>query len=491
MYKSVQSRPVPNPQATVCLRFKDRRLHKDYAALDRKTGRALSTATKRTECTGETGEATALYARGRRYLVLGLGEEKSFDANVLRKAAASLVQALDRMGATSASVVPNAAVLAKVPARQFGRALGEGVGLGSFSFDEFKSLNNKRTSPESLTVTSSDKAVREALPLGLTLADAANYCRRLAATPPNVATTSYVAAEAEKLAASNPSLKCTVHKGAALEKNELVGLANVGKASENPPCLIALTYTPPGRPVATVALVGKTITYDTGGLSIKSADNMKGMKYDKSGGMAVLGTMRAIAAIKPPCRVVGLLPTAENSISDEAYRADDILRYPNGVSVEVTNTDAEGRLVLADALVYACRKVKPDAIIELSTLTGGMVIALGRVYAGLWCEEEKLRGRIEAAAAESGERVWRMPLHADYREMMKAKHADIWNSAPVREAHPVQGAAFLSYFVDEGVPWAHIDIAGVATRDKDNGPFPSGPTGFGVRLLADLLAAWR
>jgi leucyl aminopeptidase len=206
--------------------------------------------------------------------------------------------------------------------------------------------------------------------------------------------------------------------------------------------------------------------------------------------MAVLGAMRALPRLKPKCKVVALLPTAENCISDEAQRPDDILTYLNGVTVEVTNTDAEGRLVLADALAYGCKKIKPDAIVDLATLTGGVIVALGRACAGLWCEDDSLRATVQEAAEAAGERVWRLPLFDDYKEMMKSKHADIWNSAPVRDAHSIQGAAFLSYFVDPKIPWAHIDIAGVADIDKDQPLFVAGPTGFGVRLLANLLERW-
>src|SRR5690606_14374755 len=198
----------------------------------------------------------------------------------------------------------------------------------------------------------------------------------------------YIAQEAQKPARSVSNLKCTVIKGEALERQGLVGLMNVGKASENPPCLIQFEYKPRGRADGTVLVIGKTLCYDTGGLSLKPRESMKGMKYDKNGGMAVLGALHAIARIKPSCRVVALLPTAENSVSDEAYRPDDIIEYPNGVSVEVTNTDAEGRLVLADALVYGTKKFKPDAVIDLATLTGGIVIALGDFYAGLFCNDE-------------------------------------------------------------------------------------------------------
>ncbi|MBK7403416.1 MAG: hypothetical protein IPJ41_01975 [Phycisphaerales bacterium] len=266
----------------------------------------------------------------------------------------------------------------------------------------------------------------------------------------------------------------------------------MGAASDCKPCLIRLEYTPRGasRSGKPAVLVGKTMTYDSGGLSLKINNGMVGMKRDKDGGCAVFSAMHAIATvIKPNRRVVALLSVAENSISDEAYRPDDVITFRNGVTVEVTNTDAEGRLVLADALCWACDKEDPAFIIDLATLTGGVVVALGSTYAGMWCDDDKLRRHVEDASEASGERVWRLPHHAEYRDMMKSPIADILNSNPNRKAHPIQGAAFLSYFVEKGIPWCHLDIAGVHATESDKGPFIAGPTGWGTRLLAELISA--
>jgi leucyl aminopeptidase len=209
--------------------------------------------------------------------------------------------------------------------------------------------------------------------------------------------------------------------------------------------------------------------------------------------MAVLGAMHAIAALKLPVHVVGLIVAAENMIDAGAYRVDDILTMVNGVTVEVTNTDAEGRLVLADALAYGCKRYKPAAIVDLATLTGGVVVALGEYCAGMFATDDKLADRLTEAGNATGERLWALPLWPEHRKQMKSTHADIANSAG-RGAHPIQGAAFLSYFVDENIPWAHLDIAGVAdvSADKDfAGLYPKGPTAFGVRLLTRALETWR
>lgn len=493
MYNAIQlaKKPGKSVDTTVCLVFKNPSIHADDAALDDALNNELTAATKRTECSGGNGNITFVYANDQRVALLGLGEADDLDAQTLRVAGYQLVKALCRVGAKAAHVSVNAAVSDQISNETFGQALTEGVVLGSFKFDEFKSADPDDKSPQKLAVSFSDTSATAGAQVGQALGEAANYARTLATTPPNIATTTWIASQAESLAKSN-KLKCSVIKGAALKSNKLQGLINVGKASENPPCLIQLTYTPAGksRNVPTVLLVGKTITYDTGGLSLKISNGMKGMKYDKCGGMAVLGAMHAIAKIKPACQVIALLPTAENSVAGNAYRPDDVIEYLNGVTVEVTNTDAEGRIVLADALAYGCKKHKPDAVIDLATLTGGVVVALGRACAGFWCEDDDLTDRLQVGADASGERIWRLPLYDDYIQMMKSKHADIWNSAPVREAHPIQGAAFLSHFVEEGVPWAHIDIAGPADYDKNVPPIDAGPSGFGVRLILETLRNW-
>jgi leucyl aminopeptidase len=224
------------------------------------------------------------------------------------------------------------------------------------------------------------------------------------------------------------------------------------------------------------------------------------MKYDKCGGMAVIGAMHAIARLKLPMRVVGLIPAAENMVDERAYRPNDILTMTNGVTVEVTNTDAEGRLILADALAYGCQHYKPRAVIDLATLTGGVVVALGSACAGAFVNDADLRTHLFDAAEASGERLWHLPLWDEHKKLIKGTHSDIVNSAAVREAHPIQGAAFLSYFVakdgdfkkKDPVPWAHLDIAGVVEAKGNNGsPLPKGPTGFGVRLLVRAIESWK
>jgi leucyl aminopeptidase len=493
VYESIRAttKPQPNAEVSVCMIFSDKTLHHCDQDFDAQHYRALSTTIKRSDVKGEVGEFTVTHGHeGAVLALLGLGKHPEFNAEKARAAAGGLLRGIHKLDAHRAHLsVPNEAPF-EVNAPMFGTAFGEGIGLANYRFDDFRKPTREKPRDHFLTISLDSPEFADGIRHGVQLAESANIARRLASTPPNIATTTYVAEQARRLAQESGNLKCRIIAGEALEKLQFAGLANVGKASEHPPCMIELLYTPK-KPAFTLLLIGKTICFDTGGLSIKPRESMRGMKYDKCGGMAVLGAMHAVSRIKPKFRVAALLPTAENAISHNALRVDDIIHYPNGVTVEVTNTDAEGRLVLADALIYGVHEYKPAAVIDLATLTGGVVVGLGKTFAGYWCEDDALRYQLETAAHDSGERIWRLPMHEEYKDLMKAKHADTWNSAPTRDAHPIQGAAFLSYFIDSKIPWAHIDIAGTADIDKDKPPYCAGPTGFGVRLLASLIENWK
>ncbi len=442
-----------------------------------------------TQSSNAASKAAAKAGNGSmRVLLVGLGDKAKFEPGTLRFAIANVGRRLVAVKGSSLAIELDGAIKsAKADASASGNAIGEGLGLLSWVCDTFKGKATPDAKRTKLTLRVGEGEILAGVKRGLAIAESANLCRTLSQTPPNIATPAYMADQAKKLARQT-GLKCTVIEGDALVREKMIGHIAVGQASENKPCLIRLEYNPAGgSSKKPLVLIGKTVTYDTGGLSLKINNGMVGMKRDKDGGCAVLGAMHAIATtIKPRRKVVAFLAAVENSISDEAYRPDDILTYRNGVTVEITNTDAEGRLVLADALCYACEKENPGAIIDLATLTGGVVVALGSTFCGMFCEDDALRAQIEEAAKVSGERVWRLPMHTEYREMMKSPVADILNSNANRKAHPIQGAAFLSYFVDEKVPWCHLDIAGVHVAEGNRGMFIDGPTGWGVRILAEF-----
>ncbi len=494
MFQSIRAGSVKKPDALIVAHFQNEAPDRATLALD--PSGALAAAAKRTEATGDAGRIVEAFPSGKgavaRIILVGLGERAKFDLAKLRESVAPAIARRLAVTKDEAVRVDFSGPLTSLKADMLraGVALGEGLGLISWTCDTFKGSANSIPKRAKLVVEGAGASFHDGVAHGLALAESANFARTVSHTPPNVCTPAWVANEAAKLARQT-GLKIRVFKGDDLVREKFEGLINVGKASENLPCMIRLEYTPKGakRGAKPAVLVGKTMTYDSGGLSLKINNGMRGMKRDKDGGCAVLGAMHAVATvIKPRRPVVALLAAAENSISDEAYRPDDVITYRNGVTVEVTNTDAEGRLVLADALCWACEKDDPAYIIDLATLTGGVVTALGSTYAGLWCDDDRLRARIDAASARSGERVWRLPHHQEYRDMMKSDIADLINSNPNRKAHPIQGAAFLSFFVSPGIPWCHLDIAGVHAVEGDSGPFvKNSATGFGTRLLAELL----
>ncbi len=486
------------PDALVIGVFTDKKLEASIRAFDK--DKSIAAAVERAECTGEVGKIAEAFPSGasavaKRVIIVGLGKRESFKPASLRGIGGTIGRRLAATKDSKAALALHAAVesIKGADVEHAGRCLGEGLGLIAWDFlaTRFRgsaSADKAKAKKVDLALSCDDEGFAAGMEYGLGLAASVNIARDLSETPPNVCVPSYVADQAKKLARQT-GLKFSIIEGPALLREKLTGLVNVGKASENAPCLIRLEYAPRGKATSKpIVFVGKTMTYDSGGLSLKINNSMVGMKRDKDGGCAVLGAMHAIATVvKPSRRVVAYLAAAENSISDEAYRPDDVLTFRNGVTVEVTNTDAEGRLVLADALVYACEKDKPACIVDMATLTGGVVTALGSSFAGMFCEDQKLRDRLATAMDTSGERWWRLPMDQEYRDMMKSPIADILNSNPNRKAHPIQGAAFLSYFVEAGVPWAHIDIAGVHASDADSGCFVRGSTGWGVRLMADFV----
>ena len=440
---------------------------------------------------GFRADAGEIAVADERHLLLGMGNPADLKVESLRSIGGKLVRALDRMEVSNARVLIADAIPAKKVAHAVaGGALAEGLMLANWRVDRFDGSATKNKPPRpALTIDADDRAITDGMRRGQTLGDCQNYARLLGATPPNICTPAWLTAEARSMA-RKCGLSCRVITFAEAEKLGMGGLVNVGKGSANKPCIIILEHRPPrARRNVKLSLVGKTMTYDTGGYSLKVNNGMKGMKYDKCGGMAVIGAMRALALLKVPVHVIALLPAAENMVSEDSYRPDDIITMYNGVSVEVTNTDAEGRLILGDALAYACKHYKPTAIVDAATLTGGVVVALGHFCSGYFCNDDALTKRLENAASATGEQIWRLPLWDEHREFMRARHADILNSNPQRSAHPIQGAAFLSFFVDESIPWAHIDIAGVANIESDKDVFVTGPTGYGVRLLTEFVAS--
>ncbi len=427
--------------------------------------------------------------RFRRVYVVGLGEAGKVTPEMLRRAAGKLTRALRKHEIKRVAIVlPEARSIADSAVAD---AVVTGMLLTAFEFREYHGSGRKREDGDAgrrlgVIILSDDREVRRAVERARIICEGQNFARTIASRPGNNINPPALAKVAQELARET-GLKLRVMDERELAKLKMGGILAVGSGSAHPPRMIVLEHRPgPVARKAPVMVVGKAITFDTGGISIKPADKMGEMIFDKCGAMAVLGLMYAVAKLKLPVHVVAILSSAENMPSSTAYRPGDILRMHNGVTVEVTNTDAEGRLVLADALAWGTKTYKPAAVVDLATLTGGCVVALGHTMAGLMSNNDELVGELQRAADETGEQIWRLPVGDDQRELLKSGPADIVNSAG-RWASPLQGGAFLSYFVprDESVPWAHLDIAGVADTDKELPYYAGGATGWGVRMLVE------
>ncbi len=368
-------------------------------------------------------------------------------------------------------------------------AFCEGLALGAFRFDRHKT---KRKPASGLTVDivpgRQTRLTAAAVKRAAALAESVNLAREWGHEPPNVVNPVSLAARIVRLARAS-KLKCKVLDHRQLARMNANAILQVGVASKTPSRLIVLEYpgTTKARNAKPVVLVGKAITFDTGGYSLKDKNGIVGMKYDKCGGMAVIGALKAAAALKVKTPVVGIIAAAENMISGEAYRPNDIVKTMSGKTVEIISTDAEGRMVLADALTYAQKHYKARAVIDLATLTGGVVVALGSTRAGLFSNNDALADRLFASGERAHERLWRLPLDDEYLDLIKGDDSDLKNSGG-RHAHPIIGGIFLKQFIEGKTPWAHLDIAGVGDTEKDLPYCPKGATGFGVRLLIDYLA---
>jgi leucyl aminopeptidase len=424
-------------------------------------------------------------------LVVSLGKSGSADAETVRRAAGATTRWANRARIKALAVCGHSLSTSRVAG-----ALGawtEGTLLSAFRFSRHLSEDKKPAILERVflrTQRPASAADKHSVHQAATICAAANFARGLAHEPPNVINPVTLAETARQMARQF-RLKCTVLDERQLADRKMAAHLAVGLGSSAPPRLITLEYAPQGKARSEpVVIVGKAITFDTGGYSLKPHESIVGMKFDKCGGVAVMAILRAAAELKLKHRIVGIIAAAENMISSRAYRPNDIVRAASGKTIEIISTDAEGRLVLADALHYAQKTYKPRVLLDLATLTGGVIIALGGECAGLFCNDAKLADRLIDCGQRVHERLWRLPLWPEYRDLLKGEDSDIKNSGE-RVAHPIQGGIFLKEFVDEDVPWAHLDIAGVAHRDKEGPYLAKGASGFGVRLIAEFLSSLK
>jgi len=431
----------------------------------------------------------------RRLVLVGLGPREKYGPEVVRRAAAEVVKSLKGKAARTAGFRLPSFAAEPVSGEAAVRALVDGAVLGAYEFLKYKTTTEGMV--EDGTIHLGDEFAREEAGLKkaaaeeITLTDAVVWTREIANLPADTATPERLAEEARGLG-KELGLKVTVFDEKKLAEMHCGGLLAVGSGSSHPPRLIVLEYPGGARRGRTVAVVGKGITFDSGGISIKPALHMQEMKFDKSGAVAVMGILRAAATLKVPPRVIGVMACAENLPGGSAYRPGDVVRTFNGKTIEVVNTDAEGRVVLSDALGYVVAQYRPDEVIDLATLTGAQVVALGDDTAGLVCPDDKLATGLLAASAATGEPVWRMPLTDYHRELVKSDIADVRNSTELQIGGMLTAAAFLENFAGPSTTWAHLDIAGpayttVSTRKYQPAYQNTGATAFGVRLVTRYL----
>ena len=427
--------------------------------------------------------AHTLDGEGRSIILVGVGPAKSLDANRFRRLGAQAVRA----GSTSKRIAVDLVDLldgrAAADRNAFVRAAAEGAVLGSYRFTEYRSDPKPRPLTTVTVAGVTGASTIAAFKDGLAIGGAQNLARDLVNRPGGDLTPAVLADEAVRIA-RRERLRIEVLDLAQIRRQKLGGLLGVNRGSTHDPRFVKITYAPRSAK-GTLALVGKGVTFDSGGLSIKSGEGMMTMKMDMGGAAAVLGCFSAIRAIAPTCRVVGYLPMTDNMSDGDATRPGDVLKIRNGRTVEVLNTDAEGRLILADALSLATEDA-PDAIVDLATLTGAVEIALGGRIAAVMANSDAWRDEVESAAASAGERMWPLPLPADYRPFLDSDVADLRNISRSRGGGTITAGLFLQEFVGDDIPWAHIDIAGTAWSDADDAETTKGGTGYGVRTLLEL-----
>jgi leucyl aminopeptidase len=448
---------------------------------------------------GKLNDTALLYARdaipAKRVLIVGLGKREQFNLDKVRQASAAAARKARALGVTRFSTIVHGAGIGGLDPSQAAQALAEGTLLSQYRFTQHKTEKDDRENGTelekvSIVVVNEETVapVRDGARAGEQIAAAVKWARDLVNQPANYATPSIIADEARRMAKAN-GLKFQALGPADMRSLGMGALMGVAQGSAQEPRFIILEHNPRGEDTPPIVLIGKGLTFDSGGISIKPSDGMEKMKGDMAGGAAVLGAMQAIAALRLPHRVIGLVPATENLPSSTAYKPGDVVKALTGKTIEVISTDAEGRLILADALGYA-QRYQPLAAVDLATLTGACFVALGIQAAGLFSNDDPLAARIETAAEAANEKVWRMPIWDEYAKQIKSDVADMKNTGG-RGAGAITAAILLSKFADK-MPWAHLDIAGTAAIEEEEVPYqPRGATGYGVRLLVQLVRDWK
>ena len=468
----------------------------ETATVDEAMAGTINDLLEANDFSGKSGQVSLLYPRGaiksRRLLLIGLGERESFTAEDLRRAVAHGINKVrDLKSSQVATVMVDSG--GKLSPHETARALAEGALLASYTYRGQKTENDDNADrPEALTLLippgTTEADIQPGIDEGSALARGAITARDLVNLPPNICTPMYMSSVARNIA-DNTDLRIEILDRQQMESLQMGALLAVAQGSDTPPRFIILEHNADrAEELDTIVLAGKGVTFDTGGYSLKSGEGMIGMKSDMGGAAAVIGAMHTIALLDVPLHVVGLAPASDNMISGKAYRPQEVITAGNGKTIEVISTDAEGRLLLADALVYA-KRYNPQAVVDIATLTGSCVVALGHLAAGLFSIDDSLRDRLMQAADTTSERLWPLPLFPEYKKYLDSNTADMKNTGG-RMNGVATAAMFLRQFVDFP-SWAHIDMAGVMHDLADIPYVPSkGASGYGARLLAEFVRQW-
>jgi leucyl aminopeptidase len=475
--------------AAVVLLFENEKPGRVAERIDKALGRLISRLIKKGDFKPKKGAVHLLYPEGRipaeRLLLVGLGKRSEFTPDRLRLAAGKAASLLRSSGAQEITFIADGF---RLDAEEIGQAVAEGSVLGLYRFLKYKTneVNDRKKDLRRMSLMTESagavNAMRKGVKVGEIIAGSTVMVRDMVNSPPSDMTPVIIASKA-KVIARQFGLRLQVLNKDRMRKLGMGALLGVASGSVQPPKFIIIEYRKGGaRPF--IALVGKTITFDSGGISIKPAENMDRMKDDMSGGAAVLGAIRTAAALKLPLNIVGLLPVTENMPSGSAFKPGDVLRTMSGQTIEILSTDAEGRLILSDALTYACT-YKPAVIVDIATLTGACGVALGTEATGMLGTDDRFKQKMRAAGEKTGERVWEMPLWEEYYEQIKSDIADMKNTGG-RRGGVITAAALLSKFIQK-YPWVHLDIAATAWTEQERPYTPKGATGIGVRLLTQFL----
>ena len=490
--RAESSSPLKKRTAVLCaFCFEDNSLPIGLGKLQKKIDQAVSQSVK--EIKGKKNKIAIIHSHGEipaeKILIAGLGKKNKITSDIIRDVAGNITKKIHDLGIKEFSIllpektsIKNETLISSII---------EGANLSLYDFDLFRKEKNKSKEPD-LTLLTSEKNAQKVVKTYMIISDAVRFTRDVANLPPNECPPEKLGDIAKKIASQN-KIKCTIFTKKEIKSKGLGGVTAVGQGSKNEPRFIILEYRNGKKDQKPILLVGKAVTFDTGGISLKPGEKMDEMKFDKCGGCTVLGIMKAISELKLSINVVAIIPSVENMPGGEAYRPGDIIKLFSGKTAEILNTDAEGRLILADGLAYGIKHYQPSSVMDFATLTGACIVALGTNVAAIVSNNSKLTSKIKKSSSNTSEEVWELPINDDYMDMVKSKVADIRNIGIGRAAGTITAAAFLANAVGN-VPWVHFDIAGTAwiqPSTKNKSYNANGATGFGVRLVVDHLMNQR